>query len=123
MGKLLLLTLDEQEEKIIDKIISALSNYIQLEDIQVTPVSVLSFPGLEIRQSQHRGMMIERLSFPGIFFCLKMFFRGIFAPCSRVCIVRDLLIENIFIMFHFLHHIFINFFCFFQLFSRPFLLP
>lgn len=54
MGKLLLLTLDEQEEKIIDKIISALSNYIQLEDIQVTPVSVLSFPGLEIRQSQHR---------------------------------------------------------------------
>ncbi len=54
MGKLLLLTLNEQEEKIIDKIISALSNYIQLEDMQVIPVSVLSFPGLEIRQSQHR---------------------------------------------------------------------
>ncbi len=59
MGKLLLLTLDEQEEKVIDKIISALSSYIQLEDIQVTPVSVLSFPGLEIRQSQHRVFQNE----------------------------------------------------------------
>ena len=59
MGKLLLLTLDEQEEKVIDKIISALSSYIQLEDIQVTPVSVLSFPGLEIRQSRRRVFQNE----------------------------------------------------------------
>ena len=54
MGKLLLLTLDEQEETAIDKIISAISNYMRLEPMQLTPVSVLSFPGLEIRQSQRR---------------------------------------------------------------------
>ena len=54
MGKLLLLTLNEQEEKIIGKIISAISDYTLLEPMQITPVSVLSFPGLEIRQSQHR---------------------------------------------------------------------
>jgi hypothetical protein len=54
MGKLLLLTLDEQEETAIDKIISAISNYMRLEPIQLTPVSMLSFPGLEIRQSQRR---------------------------------------------------------------------
>lgn len=54
MGKLLLLTLDEQEEKVIDKIIAALSHCIQLEAIQVIPVSVLSFPGLEIKQHQRR---------------------------------------------------------------------
>ena len=48
MGKLLLLTLNEQEETAIDKIISAISNYMRLEPMQLTPVSVLSFPGLEI---------------------------------------------------------------------------
>lgn len=44
MSKMLLLTLNEQEEKIIDKIIAALSDHIQLEPMQVTPASVLSFP-------------------------------------------------------------------------------
>ena len=52
MGKLLLLTLNEQEEKAIDKIIAALSNYIELDNMQIAPVSILSFPGLEIRQHQ-----------------------------------------------------------------------
>lgn len=51
MGKLLLLTLNEQEETAIDKIISSISNYMRLEPMQITPISVLSFPGLEIRQS------------------------------------------------------------------------
>ena len=49
-----MLTLDEQEEKAIDKIIMAISDCIQLEPIQVAPVSILSFPGLEIRQHQRR---------------------------------------------------------------------
>ena len=52
MGKLLLLTLNEQEEKAIDKIIATLSNYIELDNVQIAPVSILSFPGLEIRQHQ-----------------------------------------------------------------------
>ena len=54
MSKLLLLTLNEQEEKVIDKIVTALSDYVELEPIQITPVSVLSFPGLEIKQSQRK---------------------------------------------------------------------
>lgn len=54
MGKLLLLTLNGQEEKAIDKIVSALADCIQLEAIQTVPSPVLSFPGLEIKQSQHR---------------------------------------------------------------------
>ena len=54
MGKLLLLTLNEQEETAIDKIISAISDYIQIEPMQITTASVLSFPGLEIRQHQRR---------------------------------------------------------------------
>ena len=54
MSKLLVLALNEQEEKAIDKIIMAISDCIQLEPIQVAPVSILSFPGLEIKQHQRR---------------------------------------------------------------------
>ena len=52
MGKMLLLALNEQEENAIDKIIATLSDYIELEAVQITSTSVLSFPGLEIRQNQ-----------------------------------------------------------------------
>ena len=55
MGKLLLLTLDEKKKKVIDKIISALTDCIQLEAVQTVPNPVLSFLGLEIRQNQ-RGV-------------------------------------------------------------------
>ena len=51
---MLLLTLNQQEEKVIDKIISAIADYIQIEPIQTIPVFVLSFPGREIRQHQRR---------------------------------------------------------------------
>ena len=47
-----MLTLNEQEEKVTDKIISAIADYIQIEPMQIAPV--LSFPGLEIRQCQRR---------------------------------------------------------------------
>ena len=50
----MLLTLNEREEKVIDKIIAAISDYIRLEPMQIAPVSVLSFPGLEIMQFQRR---------------------------------------------------------------------
>ncbi len=49
-----MLTLNEQEEKAIGKIVSAIADYIQIEPIQVAPASVLSFPGLEIRQHQRQ---------------------------------------------------------------------
>ena len=49
-----MLTLNEQEETVTDKIISAIADYIQIEPMQIAPVSILSFPGLEIRQHQRR---------------------------------------------------------------------
>ena len=57
IGKMVLLTLNEHEKTVIDKIIAAISDYIQLEPMEITPVSVLSFPGLEIRHNQHRVFM------------------------------------------------------------------
>ena len=47
-------TLNEQEETVTDKIISAIADYIQIEPMQIAPAPVLSFPGLEIRQCQRR---------------------------------------------------------------------
>ncbi len=52
--KILMLVLNEQEETAIEKITTALSDFVQFEDIRNIPVSVLSFPGLEIRQHQRR---------------------------------------------------------------------
>ena len=52
--KILMLVLNEQEETAIEKITTALSDFVQFDDIQNIPVSVLSFPGLEIRQHQRR---------------------------------------------------------------------
>ena len=56
MSKLLVLTLNEQEEKAINKIISAIADHISLETVQTIPVPVsgMFFPGLEIRQHQRR---------------------------------------------------------------------
>ena len=56
IGTVLLLTLNEREEKVIDKIIAAISDCISLEAVQTIPVPTLrmSFPGLEIRQNQRR---------------------------------------------------------------------
>ena len=50
--KMLLLTLNEQDENAIDKIIAVLSDYIEPEAVQITTTRTLSFPGLEIRQRQ-----------------------------------------------------------------------
>ena len=51
-----MLTLNEQEEKVIDKIIAAITDCIPLEAVQTIsiPASIISFPGLEIRQSGRR---------------------------------------------------------------------
>ena len=97
MGKLLLLTPNEQEEKMIDKIITAISDYIQIEPMEITPASMLSFPGLEIRQSQHRVIQggedvnLTRLEYntlvllasnPGIVLTRTQIFEAVW---SRVC--------------------------------------
>ncbi len=55
-GKILLLTLNEQEEKVIDKIIAAISDCILVETVQIIPIPAprMSFPGLEIIQNRRQ---------------------------------------------------------------------
>ena len=100
MGKILVLTLNEQEEKIINKIIMSIADCIQLEPMQITPVSVLSFPGLEIRQNQHRvfqngeEISLTRLEYstlvflasnPGIVLTQTQIFEAVWSMNSDSC--------------------------------------
>lgn len=100
MGKLLLLTLNEQEEKVIDKIIAALSDCIQVEIVQTVTMPVLSFPGLEIKQDQWQVMRngtditLTRLEYstlvflasnPGIVFTQTQIFEAVWNMESDSC--------------------------------------
>lgn len=51
---MLILTFNDNEEMAIKKVIAALSNEIEFEILQSVPSPMLSFPGLEIKQNQHR---------------------------------------------------------------------
>ena len=100
MGKILVLTLNEQEEKAVEKIISALFDSIQLEAIQLPPSHVLSFPGLEIMLHQRRVFQdgkeinLTRLEYstlvflasnPGIVFTQKQIFEAVWNMDSDSC--------------------------------------
>ena len=100
MGKLLLLTLNEQEEKAVEKIIAALTDSIQLETMQPPPSPVLSFPGLEIRLHQRRvlkggadisltrlecGTLCHLAASPGRVFTQEQIFEAVWSMDSESC--------------------------------------
>lgn len=100
--KILLLTFDEHEEKAIDKILATISDCVSLEAVQTIPVpaSGMSFPGLEIRQSQHRVIQggedvnLTRLEYntlvflasnPGIVLTRTQIFEAVWSMDSDSC--------------------------------------
>ena len=102
MSKLLLLTLNEQEEKAIDKIIAAIADCISLEAVQTIPVpaSGMSFPGLEIIQSRRQVLQdgeevnLTRLEYstlvflasnPGIVLTQEQIFEAVWNMDSDSC--------------------------------------
>ena len=102
MGKLLLLTLNEQEEKAIDKILATISDCVSLEAVQTIPVpaSGMSFPGLEIRLHQRRVLKdgadinLTRLEYgalcylaasPGRVFTKAQIFEAVWSMESESC--------------------------------------
>ena len=54
VGKILILTFKDTEEKAVEKTIAALADMIPLETMQPPLSPALVFPGLEIRQNQRR---------------------------------------------------------------------
>ena len=53
MGKMMILTFNDNEEMAIKRIIAALSDETSFEVIQPNFAPLLAFPGLEIKQDQH----------------------------------------------------------------------
>lgn len=95
-----MLTLNEQEEKVIDKIIAAISDYIQLEPMEIAPASMLSFPRLKIILHQRRVFQdgeevnLTRLEYntlvflasnPGIVFTQAQIFEAVWNMDSDSC--------------------------------------
>lgn len=96
----MVLTFNDNEEKAVEKIISALFDSIQLEAIQPPPSPVLSFPGLEIEQHQRRvlrngseiyltrleyGTLVYLASYPGIVFSQEQIFEAVWSMDSDSC--------------------------------------
>lgn len=131
--KVLILTINDKEENVIDKIIKAISDVAELEAVQVTPVSVLSFPGLEIRQNQRRvfrggeEVNLTRLEYstlvflasnPGIVLTKSQIFEAVWNMDSDSChssvvnVIYNLLktavllLRKILSLFSILHYIF-----------------
>ena len=59
MGKIIMLTFNDTEEKAVEKAIAALADMIPLEAIQPPQSPALIFPGLEIRLHQRRVLKDE----------------------------------------------------------------
>ena len=100
IGKILVLTFNDEEEKAVKKIIAALADSIQLEVMQPPPSHVLSFPGLEIRQHQRRGlrdgseiyltrlkygMLLYLTSYPGMVLSQEQIFEAVWSMDSDSC--------------------------------------
>ena len=100
IGKIMVLTFNDKEEKAVEKIISALFDSIQLEAIQPPPSPVLSFPGLEIEPHQRRvlrngseiyltrleyGTLVYLASYPGMVFSQEQIFEAVWSMDSDSC--------------------------------------
>ncbi len=97
---MLILTFNDNEEKAIKKVIAALANEIEFEVLQSVSVPMLSFPGLEIIQSQRRvfrngeDVNLTRLEYstliflasnPGIVFTQTQIFEAVWNMDSDSC--------------------------------------
>lgn len=97
---MLILTFNDNEEKAIKKVIAALANEIEFEVLQSVSVPMLSFPGLEIIQSQRRvfrdgeDVNLTRLEYstliflasnPGIVFTQTQIFEAVWNMDSNSC--------------------------------------
>ena len=99
-GKIVVLTLNDDEENVLDNIIAALTDKIKFEEVQPIVSPVLSFPGLEIRQHQRRvlrdgsdiyltrleyGTLLYLASYPGMVLSQEQIFEAVWSMDSDSC--------------------------------------
>lgn len=100
IAKILILTFNDNEEMVIQKVLSVLSDKIGLEPIQSDISPVLSFPGLEIKLYQRRvlrdgedvsltrleyGTLAYLASSPGRVFTQEQIFEAVWDMNSDSC--------------------------------------
>ena len=83
MGKIIVISVEDGEEA-LERVLSVLTNEIQIEPIQASTCSVLQYPGLEIRLAQrkvlHNGeeVALTRREY-GVLIFLTAFSRQVFS--------------------------------------------
>lgn len=100
IGKILILTFNDNEETAIERVLSVLSDEIGLEPVQAATSPVLSFPGLEIKLYQRRvlrdgedvpltrleyGTLAYLASSPGRVFTQEQIFEAVWDMDSDSC--------------------------------------
>ena len=100
VGKIIILTFKDTEEKAVEKAIAALADMIPLEAIQPPHSPALTFPGLEIRLHQRRvlkngiDVSLTRLEYgalcylaasPGRVFTKAQIFESVWSMESESC--------------------------------------
>ena len=100
VGKIIILTFKDTEEKAVEKAIAALADMIPLEAMQPPHSPTLFFPGLEIRLHQHRvlkdgaDIYLTRLEYgtlcylaasPGRVFTKVQIFESVWSMESESC--------------------------------------
>lgn len=100
VGKILILTFKDTEEKAVEKVIATLADMIPLETMQPPQSPALVFPGLEIRMRQRRvlkdgaDIYLTRLEYgalcyltasPGRVFTKAQIFESVWSMESESC--------------------------------------
>ena len=84
VGKIIMLTFNDAEEKAIEKAIAVLADMIPLESIQPPQSPSLVFPGLEIRLHQRR-VLKDGTDNPGRVFTKAQIFEAVWSMESESC--------------------------------------
>ena len=100
IGKIVVISFEDGEEKALERVLSVLANEIQLEPMQVSTCSVLQYPGLEIRLAQRKvlrdgeevaltrheyGILIFLTTYPGQVFSKQQIFEEVWHMDSNSC--------------------------------------
>ena len=95
-----MLSFEDNEETLLNRVLSVLGNEMSLERQDIVSVPVLYYPGLEIRQHQRRvlrdgsdiyltrleyGTLVYLASYPGMIFSQEQIFEAVWSMDSESC--------------------------------------
>ena len=100
IGKAIVISFKDGEEEVLERVLSVLTNEVQIEPMQADTCPVLQYPGLEIRQHQRRvlrdgsdiyltrleyGTLVYLASYPGQVLSQEQIFEAVWSMDSDSC--------------------------------------